>query len=71
MNILKDTDQLIAELSVHMQTAEIPLLKQRVVHNGIEENVEIVDRSVTVDHPLDGGGRLMGDDDVGDAALRC
>ena len=69
INILKHADQVIADLSVLMQTAEVPLAVQRIVHDGVEENIEIVDRSVAVDHPLDGRGRFMGDDDIESVAL--
>ena len=69
MYFFKYADELIADGSVLMQTAEVPPSVTRVVHDGVEKDVQIIDSGAAVDHPLDGRGRFMGDDDIQHAAL--
>ena len=47
-----------------MQTSEIPLAVAGVVHDRVEEDVQVVDIGVAVDQSLDGRGRFMRDDQV-------
>ena len=69
MYFLKHTDQILADRSVHVQAAEVPFLVTSVVHDGVKEDIQVVDASIPVDHPLDRGRRLVRDDQIDPAAL--
>ena len=64
MDEIVDADELLAQRSVLMETAEVPLAVAGVAEHCVEEHVQVVDRGAPVDQTLDGRGRFMRDDQI-------